>query len=155
MYKETFKEGRKSFVRLQCDGCGKEFIKSVRAVHANRRLPGLRHFCTQSCMGGEFNGNWRGGESTHIKGYSIVRKDGKPILQHRMVMEEALGRPLFPCETVHHKDGNRKNNKLENLQLLVVSEHPYGIETQHLEDINRLLHENRQLRVENKRLKEL
>jgi hypothetical protein len=38
-------------------------------------------------------------------------------MRHRQVMEQHLGRKLRPNETVHHKDGNRANNKIENLEL--------------------------------------
>lgn len=36
---------------------------------------------------------------------------------HRIVIEQHLGRPLFSHENVHHKDGNRANNRLSNLEL--------------------------------------
>lgn len=39
--------------------------------------------------------------------------------EHRMVMGEHLGRRLYDFENVHHKDGNRQNNALENLELWV------------------------------------
>ena len=39
------------------------------------------------------------------------------ISVHRFVMAEHLGRALMPWETVHHIDGDRKNNAIENLQL--------------------------------------
>lgn len=38
-------------------------------------------------------------------------------LQHRYVMEQHLGRPMLPGETVHHKNGVRTDNRLENLEL--------------------------------------
>ena len=42
---------------------------------------------------------------------------------HRLVMENKLGRYLQPSELVHHKDGNRANNRTENLQLVSAAEH--------------------------------
>ncbi|MFZ4537178.1 HNH endonuclease [Propionivibrio sp.] len=54
-------------------------------------------------------------ETTH--GYLTVRVLGKKILQHRMVMEGILGRKLERKEHVHHKNGDRKDNRPENLEL--------------------------------------
>lgn len=39
------------------------------------------------------------------------------VTEHRYVMGEHLGRRLYDDETVHHIDGNRQNNSIENLQL--------------------------------------
>lgn len=46
------------------------------------------------------------------------RQHHRQGMLHRLLMAEHLGRPLRPGETVHHIDGDKKNNSLENLQLL-------------------------------------
>lgn len=47
---------------------------------------------------------------------------GRLVLDHRAVMEQFLGRALRKSETVHHKNGNRSDNRLSNLELWAKSQ---------------------------------
>lgn len=55
-------------------------------------------------------------------GYIIIRIDSlygrKQILEHRHIMSQSLGRELFPDETIHHLNGIRDDNRIENLELM-------------------------------------
>jgi hypothetical protein len=75
---------------------------------------------------GPDNHNWQGGWGLDKNGYVRSMRNGKWVMQHREVMEAHLGRKLESYEHVHHKDGNRANNAIENLELWGVRRQPKG-----------------------------
>lgn len=60
------------------------------------------------------------------QGYAYVRKDDESpfISEHRMIMEQKLGRKLRKGESVHHINGHRDDNHPDNLELWVVAPRP-------------------------------
>ena len=74
---------------------------------------------------------WKGGRCITEKGYILIHQPTHPfcnaygyILEHRLVMEEYLGRYLTPKEVVHHNNGNPSDNRIEKLGLFAnKSEH--------------------------------
>jgi hypothetical protein len=73
---------------------------------------------------GENNGAWKGGRYFDADGYVLVYAPDHPhaskqgrVREHRLVMEQVLGRYLEPGEVVDHIDGNRAHNDPSNLRV--------------------------------------
>jgi hypothetical protein len=70
--------------------------------------------------------HWRGGRFLR-GGYVWVWTGPRTYkAEHRVVMEQKLGRPLRPVEHVHHLNGVRNDNRPENLELWE-KPHPNGV----------------------------
>ena len=74
---------------------------------------------------GEKNSHWKGGirnyggyVAVYMPEHPFCNKRNKTVYEHRLVMEQHLGRYLLSREVIHHKNGDKSDNRLENLELI-------------------------------------
>lgn len=113
-----------------CEGCGKQFVLNKNTA---------KRFCSKPCF---FDTTTPIGtiRPNHSGGYLIIKVDENTpgvkvhygpnkkgwMFMHRYVMQQKLGRALLRTEEVHHINGDRTDNRVENLELWKRS-HPAGV----------------------------
>lgn len=94
--------------------------KSHSFVSAKLKEIGVEVDDRMEALQSERNPCWKGGK-TECHGYvqiSSIKVSKKKKTEHQIVMEAYIGRELRENEVVHHIDGNKKNNNINNLALL-------------------------------------
>ena len=97
------------------DGCESEHI--AKGFCRKHYLRNYRHGSPHTIL------YRRGQPSIDGRGYMVRWKDGKLHKEHRLIMEASLGRKLTKGEHVHHRNGVRTDNRLENLEVIDKHEH--------------------------------
>ena len=106
--------------------CSKECHKkaiSMRQSGTNNSFFGKKH--TKQVINNIKKANFKTGKSI-INGYIVlnpIRGVRKAIKEHRLVMEKHIGRKLLRTEHIHHVDGNKENNHIDNLLLVSPKQH--------------------------------
>lgn len=98
-------------VERTCIICRQQF--TVSRCHKNAT------HCSWFCL----KKDWTNRSGISSKKYRVVWDGKKQVYEHRMVMERILGRRLTRHEAVHHINGNGRDNRPQNLQLVNQKDH--------------------------------
>lgn len=101
---------------------GKIYNMSENGICSLLRRMGIKGIKKYENISGEKNCRWKGG-IMYKEGRKMIRINKKYIYEYVYIMEQYIGRKLRRGEVVHHINGNINDNKIENLQLMTISEH--------------------------------
>lgn len=116
-----------NYMKKVCKICNKSFEKPYSC---SKKEWEKRVYCSKPCkyadgyflLGGSKNPNYKGG-TINRAGYRIINVLGKRTREHRDIIEKFIGRKLKSNEVIHHINGNRLDNRLENLKIMNKKEH--------------------------------
>lgn len=125
----TTPDKRRFLCRCDCGNLAE--VNLIHFYHGNTKSCGCIRREFDKNHSGSKNGSWKGGRRRESGGYIEVYMPSHPnarvngyIKEHRLVMEQALGRQLLDCENVHHINGDKSDNRIENLELWNTSQPP-------------------------------
>jgi hypothetical protein len=133
--KECNKEFTPSSGHLKCPPC--RYIAKKKLCHCGNEKAHTSLSCNSCRLLRDVKpDDWRGSPIKHKKGYTMRRVPNHPsgtgyVFEHRLVMEDILGRTLLRNESVHHKNGIKDDNHPDNLELWATAQ-PSG---QRVEDL--------------------
>lgn len=130
--KKFKRKGKKNKARFCSRSCFKEGWKKefkINPKFRNNVLKSLKQAQERNFILGKGKSlNWKGGKTKTSEGYILIwkpkhlsikdKKNQNYILEHRLVMEKYLGRYLHPWEIVHHRNGIKDDNRIENLEIV-------------------------------------
>lgn len=110
--------------------CSQEFITHrLGTIYCSKTCSGLATGgVAKSKRTGQFHYNWNGGKrkrGNYVQIYVPEHPNAckNYVLEHRLVMEQHLGRYLTNLEQVHHRNGIKSDNRIENLELVKYNNH--------------------------------
>jgi len=111
------KSGTRKYWKCRCD-CGNEAeVVSASLVSGKTKSCGCVRKTFAVGRTREEHPNWKGGAHKNKYGYVKIWVGDKYRSEHILKMEESIGRRLNSKETVHHRNGIKDDNRIENLEL--------------------------------------
>lgn len=110
-------------INIVCPGCSGRFERYSFSVKKAIRQSGL-WLCKTCTLKRRNHAHARPLMSKRKKGFCVeIKTENGWMLEHRYIMEQHLDRKLDVTEAVHHKNRNRSDNRIENLEVMGHGEH--------------------------------